>query len=144
MTELNNQNPEERLGLEVEEKSLVRLRRAEAETTVKIYSAVAAAIGLLPLPLADAPLIIIAQFLMIRKLCGRFGRPMGWALALVLLSALAGPELFQALLKLIPGLGSLAGALVAGGCTWLAGRTVLTVLEQGQPFSFREYSLKDR
>ena len=103
---------------------------------------IAALIGLISIPMADAPLIVILHSGgYAQKLTGYYGRDLGFSLVIVLISAMIGPVLFNAFLKLIPSLGSLLGAAIAGCCTWLVGETALGVLEAGKPFNFA--SLKE-
>ena len=116
------------------------LFRPKAEKTINICTGIATLLGLWPTPFYDTLFIIITQVVMLKKLTGRYERSLGFSLLPILLLAMIGPELFKALLKLIPIFGSIAGALIAGSCTWLVGRSVLEVLEAGQDFTFRELS----
>ena len=61
---------------------------------IKKAAIVAFFIGLLPIPFADAPLIIITQVVMLKKVCDFYDRPMGMSLGFVFLSALCGPIIF--------------------------------------------------
>ena len=117
------------------------LPRDKAKSTISTCAIIAALIGVVPIPMADAPLIIILQVVMLKKLTGYYKRDLGFALVMVLISAMIGPVLFNALSKLIPVLGSIIGAAIAGGCTWLAGETALGVLEADEPFNLA--SLKE-
>lgn len=111
----------------------------EAAKLVRDCALVAAFIGLVPLPMADAPFLIVTQFVMLRKLCSMYDRSPGLSLALIVLSALAGPMLFDALVKLFPVAGSIAGAAVAGALTWFIGSKVRVMLANGQDFTWRDF-----
>jgi len=121
--------PEQELS---EKKALVRKK---AEETVNTCTGIAALIGLIPIPMSDGPLIVITQLIMLKKLSERYERSLGFSTVLVLFSAMIGPVFFSAIIKFIPALGSIIGALVAGGCTLLVGQTALGVLDAGKPFT---------
>lgn len=99
----------------------------------------AALIGLFPLPVSDAPFLVVTQYVMLKKLCSRYGRKPGLALFLIVLTALAGPVIFNAFIKLVPGVGSIAGACVAGGLTWYIGAKTRAMLEKGLDFSLSSF-----
>lgn len=112
---------------------------AEAAGTVRTCVIVASLIGLLPLPVADAPFLIITQYVMLRKLCAKFGRKPGASVILILLSALLGPLLFGLIAKRIPIIGSIVGACIAGGFTWYIGQKVRVMLVAGMEFTPRNF-----
>jgi uncharacterized protein (DUF697 family) len=114
-------------------------RAKSARTLVVAATAVAAFVGLIPLPVADAPFIVITQIVMLYLLTRKFGRPMGFSLFWVVVSVVLGPLLFSSLAKLIPFLGSLIGAAVAGGLTYIVGKSTLLLLEEGREFNFDSY-----
>ena len=101
-------------------------------------TAAAGAIGLIPLPVADMPFIVSTQVALILGLCSLHGRTFTMdaarSLSLAALSAVAGPMAFQALTKLVPGLGSVMGAGVAAACTYAVGTVTQTLLEGGLDF----------
>lgn len=111
-------------------------RRKESRTTVTTFSFIACLIGLLPLPVADAPLLILTQFFLMRKLCARYGRKPGMGLVLIVASAFLGPIAFSSFAKLLPGLGSILGACVGGGFTFLVGSTTAKILENNEEFTW--------
>jgi len=137
MDDLRAQITKEREAQALEHSRSQALLREKAKETINTCAVIAALVGVVPIPFSDSPLIVITQLVMLKKLTGSYGRSLGFSLVLILLSAMIGPEIFKALLKLIPVLGSIVGALVAGTCTWLVGRTALGVLEAGQPFTLR-------
>lgn len=110
--------------------------KSEVKSIINSCTLVSSIIGLLPLPIADAPLLIIIQFVMMKKLCYKYNRKVGFSLVLVVISAFLGPLIFSAFAKLFPGLGSVLGACIGGGFTYLAGRTAAKVLEEGEEFTF--------
>lgn len=114
---------------------LIFRRKKEVNSTITSFSFIAALIGLFPLPIADAPLLIITQFFMMRNLCHKYERKIGFGLMLIILSAFLGPIFFSAFAKLLPGLGSIIGACIAGSFTYLVGKTSSIVLDKGQDFT---------
>ena len=118
------------------ESSASEQRRKASRATVATFSFIACLIGLLPLPIADAPLLIITQFLLMRKLCARYGRTPGIGLSLIVASAFLGPLVFSSFAKLLPGLGSILGACVGGGFTYLVGVTTAKILENNEEFTW--------
>lgn len=112
---------------------------AESRQLVKTCAIIAGLIGLVPLPVADAPFIIVTQFVMLKKLCARYQRSPGITFVLILLSAILGPILFDIFIKLIPFAGSVIGALVAGGLTWVIGSKVMFMLENAQDFNWENF-----
>lgn len=115
------------------------VRKEETASIVRNCTIAACLIGLLPLPVADAPFLIITQFIMLRKLCAKYDRSPGAALLLIILSAILGPVVFGAFVKLIPVAGSIIGACVAGGFTWYIGSKVKAMLENGQEFTLDNF-----
>lgn len=111
-------------------------RRKESRATVNTFTLVAGLIGLLPLPIADAPLLILTQFFLMRKLCARYGRKPGIGLLLIVASAFLGPVVFSSFAKPLPGLGSILGALVGGGFTYFVGTTTVKILENNEEFTW--------
>lgn len=111
-------------------------RRKESRATVTTFSFIACLIGLLPLPVADAPLLILTQFFLMRKLCAKYGRKPGMGLVLIVVSAFLGPLVFSSFAKLLPGLGSILGACVGGGFTYLVGSTTAKILENNEEFTW--------
>lgn len=113
--------------------------KKETQGIVRTGAIIAACIGLLPLPVADAPFLILTQFWMLYRLCGKFGKKPGKSLWLIVLAALIGPILFDALVKIIPFAGSIIGACVAGGITWYIGTKARLLLEKGLEFNFANF-----
>ncbi len=116
--------------------SAAEQRRKESRTTVSTFTLVAGLIGLLPLPIADAPLLILTQFFLMHKLCAKYGRKPGIGLLLIVASAFLGPVVFSSCAKLLPGLGSILGALIGGGFTYLVGTTTVKILENNEEFTW--------
>lgn len=115
------------------------IRQSEGANIVRICTGVACIIGLVPLPMADAPFLIITQYIMLKKLCAKYNREPGYSLALIVVSALLGPLIFTAFIKRIPYAGSIVGACVAALFTWFIGKKTLVMLERGWEFSLRNF-----
>lgn len=111
----------------------------EADKIIRICVGAACLVGLFPLRMADAPFLIIIQYIMLRKLCEKYGRTPGYSLVLIVFAALLGPLIFNAFIKVIPMAGSLFGALVAGSFTWFIGVKVKSMLARGMPFTLRNF-----
>lgn len=112
---------------------------ADADKIIRVCVVIACLIGLLPLRVADAPFLIITQFVMLKKLCDKYGRKPGPALLLIVFAAILGPIVFNIFIKFIPMAGSIIGALVAGSFTWIIGAKVKAMLAKGQEFTFRNF-----
>lgn len=90
---------------------------------IAAHSASAAAIGAIPIPLSDAPLLMANQAAMIAELALLYGMA-GDALKgqmMPMLAKVAGTFSASSLVKLFPGLGSLINAVVAGSLTFAIG-----------------------
>lgn len=97
-----------------------------AENIVRTFSGMAALAAAQPIPVVpDAALIMPIQVAMLVRLTTLHGRELTADLAAKLLGPLAarvaGRFAFEQILKLIPGIGSIAGAAVAGGMTYALG-----------------------
>lgn len=119
----------------------------QAESIVRSFSAMAAAAAAQPVPsVPDAALIMPVQVAMLIRLTTLHGRELTADLAAKLLGPLAarmaGRFAFEQVLKIIPGVGSLAGAAVAGGMTYALGMGYHTVLHDGH-WNFDPEALKD-
>ncbi len=118
-------------------------RKAKAERMILAATATAGTIGLLPLPVADVPLIITTQVTLILSLCSLYGRTFSAdtarSLALAALSAIAGPMVFHSLSKCIPAFGSVVGASVASACTYAVGTVTLTMLNRDEDFDLNTF-----
>ncbi len=96
---------------------------SRAENIVRVFSGMASAAAAQPIPaLPDAALIMPVQVAMLVRLTTLHGRELTADLAAKLLGPLAarvaGRFAFAQATKLIPGIGSLVGAAVAGGMTY--------------------------
>jgi uncharacterized protein (DUF697 family) len=115
------------------------LKNAECVSRIKVCSWIAAAIAIVPLPLADSFFIIITQLFMVNSLCKRFNRPMGFSLVLIIISAMIGPTIFTALMELLPVAGSVIGAVVGGVFTFFVGTITHSLLKKGKQFTFKNF-----
>ncbi|MCC6876817.1 MAG: hypothetical protein IT378_21110 [Sandaracinaceae bacterium] len=114
-------------------------RRALARTLVTSVSAIAATIGLAPIPFADAFILLPLQAAMVSAIAYVSGRPWDKRIALEWLGSVgvaggAGMGLrwgAQQLVKLFPAGGSLVSAGVAGAGTLALGRSAIAYLIDG-------------
>lgn len=94
----------------------------EANTVILSFSAAAAATGAIPIPLADAPLLVGEQIAMMAKLSDiyhinlkRSGlKSLLFAALGVSGTTILGKSITSSLFKMLPGLGSITGAAVNG------------------------------
>ena len=95
----------------------------KAENAVAVAVAATAATGAIPIPFADAPLLIGEQVALMATICGIYGIDVKKdglkMLATTALSAggaaIAGKTIATNLLKLVPGAGSVAGGAISAG-----------------------------
>lgn len=95
----------------------------KADNAVSVAAAAAAATGAVPIPFADAPLLIGEQVAMMVTICGIYGINISKDGLKMLATAaigtggatLLGKTIATNLLKLIPGAGSVAGGAVSAG-----------------------------
>lgn len=117
------------IEIEKEDEAMIRqlseLERCRLKSNVIIstYTATAAATGAIPLPVADGPLLVGQQVLMLLNISEAFGlnvRKHGLrSLVFTVLgtsgTTVLGKTITGSLFKLIPGIGTAAGALITGG-----------------------------
>ncbi|MGL4253184.1 MAG: DUF697 domain-containing protein [Fusobacteriaceae bacterium] len=106
-------------------------KKKEVESLIKYYSAGATTVGAVPIPFADAPILISGQIAMILKIFKIYGVENilpGQAITGIFLEriiAQGGRALAKYLLKkAVPGLGSVVTGGVAGSVTYLLGRSI--------------------
>lgn len=95
----------------------------KAENAVAVAVATTAATGAIPIPFADAPLLIAEQVTLMATICGIYGIDVGKdglkMLATTVIgaggAAIVGKTVATNLLKLIPGAGSVAGGAISAG-----------------------------
>ncbi len=100
----------------------MELKKKRARAIVGTAAAGAAAIGAVPIPFSDAALLIPEQIGMMAGITAVFGVPVDKAAFAAILSAtigtggmtLLGKTIVTNLLKLIPGVGSIAGGAISG------------------------------
>lgn len=112
---------------------------AESLAVLRVCTGIACVIGLFPLPVAHAPLLIITQYVMLRKICSKFGRRPGLALILIIFAAVLGPLIFGLLLRFLPFARAIFGALIAGAFTWYIGAKTRAMCLSGLDFTFRNF-----
>lgn len=110
------------------------LKRAEAKKVVAKAVAIAGGIAATPIPVPDAPILVAAQFEMLRRISTLFGVNVpATALAGALAGSgatMAGRSIAGALLKLVPVAGPVINAGTAGALTWVLGRAWLELCER--------------
>ncbi len=95
----------------------------KAENAVAVAAAAATVTGAVPLPFADAPLLIGEQVTLMATICGIYGIDVGKdglkMLAATVLGAggatIVGKTIATNLLKLIPGVGTFMGSAISAG-----------------------------
>ena len=113
---------EKELDDELKELEITALNE-KAENAVAIAVAATAATGAVPLPFADAPLLIGEQVTLMATICGIYGIDVGKdGLKLLATTALGaggativGKTVATNLLKLIPGAGTVVGGMISAG-----------------------------
>lgn len=99
----------------------------KAENAVAVAVAATAATGGIPIPFADAPILIAEQVTLMATICGIYGIDIGKdglkMLATTALSAggaaFVGKTIATNLLKFIPGTGTVAGGVISAGTAGL-------------------------
>lgn len=99
----------------------------KAENAVAVAVAATAATGAIPIPFADAPLLIGEQVTLMATICGIYGIDVGKdglkMLATTAIgaggAAIVGKTVATNLLKFIPGAGSVAGGAISAGTAGL-------------------------
>lgn len=114
------------MGKEIDEElkdlEIVALNE-KAENAVAVAVAATAATGAIPIPFADAPIMIGEQVTLMATICGIYGINIGKdglkMLATAAIgaggAAIVGKTLATNLLKLIPGAGTVAGGVISAG-----------------------------
>lgn len=95
----------------------------KAENAVAVAVAATAATGAIPIPFADAPLLVGEQVTLMATICGIYGIDIGKdglkMLATTVIGAggatIVGKTIATNLLKLVPGAGSVAGGAISAG-----------------------------
>lgn len=123
--------------------SLERKKR-EVNSLIKYYSAGATTVGAVPIPFADAPILISGQISMILKIFKIYELEAilpSQAITGIFLERIisqGGKALAKYLLKkVIPGLGSVVTGTVAGSVTYLLGKSISEVAYKIALDSFR-------
>lgn len=112
-----------------------------ARALIKSLSAAAGAIGAQPIPLADLPILLALQVLMVtgilytsgREASVRSGFEFLGALGLNFSAGLALREIARSLVKLFPGWGNAISGLIAAAGTYALGRTATAYFIDGIP-----------
>lgn len=100
----------------------IALKAREASKYVTGYVASAFAVGITPIPFADAPVLIVMQTTMLAHITLIFGMPFTQGFVSTMLSSIAGSGgmsmmgrgIVTNLLKFIPGAGSVVGGVISG------------------------------
>ncbi len=119
----------------------LRIKQEKAESIVKQTVTAAFSTGYSPIPFSDAALLVPIQLSMIVRITNVYGlsmtkRMMSGVLYSMLGTAgatFAGRAVVSNLLKLVPGVGSLAGGTISGGTaaalTYALGKTYIQIVE---------------
>ena len=122
------------------QKASLDLKKKSASKVVKVSAAAAAAVAATPIPVADAVPLVPIQIAMLAKISNifeidlsrKFLRTLVFAMAGTTVNTMVGRLLVSRLLKLIPGVGSVAGSFIASATaatlTTTLGEAYITVL----------------
>ena len=119
---VNNVIPEAlRNTLAAVQKANLKMKLRKANAIVATAAAAAAATGAIPIPFTDAAVLVPEQIGMIASITAVFGIPIEKATVTALLSAtigtvgttVMGKTVVSGLLKMIPGVGSVAGGVIS-------------------------------
>jgi len=119
---VNNVIPEAlRNTLAAVQKANLKMKKRKANAIVAASAAAAAATGAIPIPFTDAAVLVPEQIGMIASITAVFGIPVEKATVTALLSAtigtvgttVMGKSVVSSLLKMIPGVGSVAGGVIS-------------------------------
>jgi uncharacterized protein (DUF697 family)/predicted GTPase len=131
-------------------------KRNRAHSFVLGAATMAGAVGASPIPFSDAALIVPIQISMLASISAVFGLPLSQAFLTTLISSaggglvatFSGQAIVSGLLKLLPGVGTVAGAAISAATaiaiTTIFGEGYITVLSklftlhQGEPPSEEE------
>jgi len=113
-------------------------RLEEAAAIVSRYAAASAAVGFVPMPLVDITVISALQTKMIHSLSNLYGVSFSSQFAKACLASLTGSVAadgigrvgLSSLLKMVPVVGHVAGALAMPGVAWAATSTVGQIFTQ--------------
>jgi uncharacterized protein (DUF697 family) len=131
------------------------LKKDQANKIVYAAATAASAAGVVPIPIADAAVIVPIQIGMLAKISSVFGLSPSEALLKTLIAALIGTTaatmtgraVVSGLLKLIPGAGTLVGgaiaAATAGAVTTTLGKIYIATLESICGKSLGSYPSQD-
>ena len=129
------------------EKANLKLKIKRARGVVATAAAGALATGAIPLPIADAAVLVPDQIAMLAGITSAFGFPVDKGALMTVISGtigsagatVLGRNVVSGLLKLIPGAGTVAGAVVSGATaaaiTYALGEAyvqVLTAVSRGE------------
>lgn len=113
---------EKALNKQLKELEITKLNE-KAENAVAIAVAATATTGAIPIPFADAPLLITEQVALMGRICGIYGINIGKdglkMLVTTVIGAggatILGKTVATNLIKLIPGAGTVAGGAISAG-----------------------------
>lgn len=123
------------------QKASIQLKVEKAKKIVIITAGSNFTAGLLPIPFADAPVLITAQIAMIAKITAIFGMDLSKSIMQGFLTSLIGTTgatiigrtITSNLLKLVPGAGTIVGGAISGGTaaviTIALGETYIVIME---------------
>ena len=128
-------------ALGIKNQAALEAKRKEAVNVVNVAAATALAVGATPIPFSDAIALMPVQGAMIAKISQVYGMEIGPDVAVPIVSSLVGltgatlmgRTIVSSLLKLVPGVGTAAGGMLAGttaaALTKGLGQLYITILE---------------
>ena len=135
------------------QKASLKHKRKLADKAVTTAAASAVATGVTPIPFADSMVLIPIQITMMASITAIYGIEVDKALLATFVSSvlgtggatIAGKTIVSNLLKLVPGLGSVAGGLISGGTagalTTALGKAYIKLIEMVYKGEFKSSDL---
>lgn len=102
----------------------IQLKARNASRYLAGYVSGSAGVGASPIPFSDAPLLLKTQIVMITQITVIFGVDKGFISTIISSIAggvgatLIGRSVVSNLVKMIPGIGTVVGAVISGGTAW--------------------------
>ncbi|MBL3716999.1 hypothetical protein GHK52_09350 [Lactococcus garvieae] len=112
-------------------KIIGRDKLQKVRTTIHGASLTAAGIGALPLPIADALILVPLQLRMLRKIYKIYGEKFNDKFVVNFIRVTLIPYIGRSLSRLIPGVGNVVNASIAAAITEAIGWSAAVSLEKG-------------
>lgn len=138
------------------QKVLIEQKVRASNAIINRYTVTVAAVGAIPIPFSDAPLLASAEMAMCVHITSTFGIDLDLAIIANLVTSLVsvtgltlvGKLIVSNLLKLVPGAGSVAGGVISGSTAAMLmealGRTYVAILKMIAEGEKQEDDLKEK